>query len=73
MMLPIDASTWPFKPKYLDEETPMFSVWMAWGKGTVSSPDEDIFTNLTDNQVKSMLECRRKFIAEIFDILSNKT
>jgi hypothetical protein len=51
----------------------MFSVWMAWGKGTVSSPDEDIFTNLTDNQVKSMLECRRKFIAEIFDILSNKT
>lgn len=74
MRLPIDASTFPFKHKYLDEETPMLSIWFELGKGCVSNPHgQDIFINLTDNQIKNMIECRNKFIYEVLDILADKS
>jgi hypothetical protein len=32
MNLPIDVRDAPFKPKYVDEETPMFARWFTFGR-----------------------------------------
>lgn len=48
MQLPIDYRNRPFKPKYLDEETPMFARWFTFGTF------EDGTTTITDGTVDIM-------------------
>lgn len=45
MNLPVDFRRAPFKPKYVDEETPMFARWFTFG----TFPDGS--TQITDGTV----------------------
>lgn len=46
MQLPLDLRNAPFKPKYVDEETPMFARWFTFGRY-----DDDGTTLITDGTV----------------------
>lgn len=78
MQLPIDARNAPFKPKYIDEETPMLSFWTPFGKeadGTIcliggNCGNEDIFVGLRPEQAVAMVEVRRVFCESVLGILN---
>lgn len=73
MQLPIDARNAPFKPKYIDEETPMLSFWFEFGKGCLvggNCGNEDIFVNLSEEQVVAMVAARHTFCTQVLEILN---
>lgn len=63
MMLPLDLRKAPFKPKYVDEETPMFARWFTFGKyddGTVLITDGtvDVLDRVPPNKAERI--CARR-------------
>lgn len=66
MELPIDFRNAPIKPKYLDEETPMFARWFIWGEysdGTVDvvSGSTDIFDRVPREKALRIVAARETF------------
>jgi hypothetical protein len=76
MQLPIDARQAPFRDKYLDEETPMFSRWFVFGTHKfgvdVANHDGDVFINLTPEQAVRLCSLRRVFVEGVLDVLNQK-
>lgn len=78
MMLPIDGRNAPFKPKYIDEETPMLSYWTIFGTeadGTRTliggnCGSDDIFVGLSDEQAVAMVAARQTFCNAVLEILN---
>lgn len=79
MMLPIDFRNRPFKPKYIEDETPMLSEWMTFGKhvedGTTcivggNCGSDDIFEGVPLDVAERIVEARRVFVAAIMKELN---
>ena len=72
MILPIDASTAPIKPKYIDEETLLLARWIEFGAGCISEgfSGVDVFVNCSPEQVERLLKARDEFCNEVLDILN---
>ena len=78
MQLPIDARDAPFKPKYIEDETPMLSRWTVFGRdasGRVfliggNNGNEDIFAGLLPEQADAMVEARNAFCDRVLEILN---
>jgi hypothetical protein len=78
MQLPVDARDAPFKPKYIDEETPMFSRWFEWGRrpdGTVdlqggNNGSDEIFVGLPPEKAIAIIAARDKFCDTLLEILN---
>lgn len=76
MDLPIDARRAPFKPKYIDEETPMFARWFIFGRdvkdGTIHLCDgqDDIMIGLTQTQAIQIKLAREKFVDAVMTVLN---
>lgn len=77
MQLPIDARNAPFKAKYIDEETPMFARWMAFGGYAgmpgltlVCSGDTDVVEYITLSKAKRLVAARDRFVDEVLEILN---
>jgi hypothetical protein len=72
MQLPIDLSKAPFKPKYLDEETPMFAGWFVFGAyedGTVGISDgqDDVLIRVPLAKAKRIIAAREQFVAAMLE------
>lgn len=79
MDLPLDLRKAPFKPKYLDEETPMLADWFAFGEdiedGTamIGDGNADVLVGVPQRKVAPILEARQRFVAEMVHIINGDT
>jgi hypothetical protein len=76
MQLPIDARKAPFKEKYLDEETPMFSRWFEFGSAddlTIHLDDGSgsVVIGLTLGQAEALQDARDKFVNSVLEVLNS--
>lgn len=76
MNLPIDMRNAPFKPKYVEDETPMLARWMVFGTyddGTVGISDgqEDIFVGVPPAAAESIVQARDVFVDAMMQHLSD--
>lgn len=67
VQLPLNFANRPFKTKYIDEETPMFARWMAFGTrsdGTtdICSGDTDVFECVPRDIAERIIAARHDFI-----------
>lgn len=75
MTLPLDASTAPFREKYLDE-TPMFSDWMIFGSSLdgktcdISNSEDDIITKISLEKANRIIAARAAFCKVLHDELA---
>lgn len=75
MDLPIDVSRAPYRAKYLDEETKLFSIWFEFGsrgEGLVDIADgfDDVLINVPKDKAARILEARQVFINALLKELS---
>lgn len=65
--LPVDFSQKPWRPKYIEDETPMFQRWIIFGEwpdGTVdvSSANQDIVVRVPRAVAEQMIAARDAFV-----------
>lgn len=75
MLLPINKRNAPFKPKYIDEETPMFARWFVFGKaedGTVWITDgtNDVVEGISPADADRIVALRNHWCERILEILN---
>lgn len=75
MNLPIDGRDGPFRPKYIEDETPMLRKWIVLGSyddGTVCVTDgtDDIFIGLHPLQADIIVKLRNTFIDGVLLMLN---
>lgn len=75
MQLPIDATSGPFRQKYLDE-TRILAPWFIFGHSgfgvDIADESGDVIIKIGDVQAKRLIEAREQFLAEVSDILALK-
>lgn len=76
--LPVDASSRPWKPKYLTDETPVMRRWFIFGEhpnGTVdvSDGDQDIFIRLPRESAQRIIAARTELANVIEAELCRRT
>jgi len=75
MNLPLDASTAPYREKYLDE-TPMFSDWMIFGSSLngktcdISNSTDDIIIKISPEKAERIIAARTAFCKVLRDELA---
>lgn len=75
MMLPIDYSKRPFRQKYIDEETDLFSIWYIFGEHPdgwvdIANPAGDVFTKVPKDVAERIVAARQKFVDVLVEVLS---